>query len=43
MDKLVIRVLSPVAKPLFSSNHSWTMRHGQRQLIEYLAARTGRA
>ena len=43
VDKMVIRLLSPIAKPLFRSNHSWTMRHGERQLIEYLTANKGRA
>ena len=46
VDKMVIRLLSPIAniaKLLFRSNHSWTMRHGERQLIEYLAARKGGA
>ena len=43
VDKMVIRLLSPIAKPLFRSNHSWTMRHGERQFIEYLTANKGRA
>jgi uncharacterized protein YndB with AHSA1/START domain len=36
VDKAIIKLTSPVAKPLFRSNHSWTMRHGERQLIEYM-------
>ena len=43
VDKMVIRLLSPIAKLLFRSNHSWTMRHGERPLIEYLAASKGGA
>lgn len=33
----LIRRLSPVLRPLFRSNHNWAMRHGERQIREYLA------
>ena len=29
----------PVLRPLFRSNHNWAMRHGERQIREYLEAR----
>ena len=28
--------LTPVLRPLFRSNHNWSMRHGERQIREYL-------
>lgn len=42
VEKAIIRLFTPVAKPLFRSNHNWTMRRGERQLIEYMAQRKGR-
>jgi hypothetical protein len=30
--KPVVRLLSPLLKPLFRSNHAWTMRKGERSL-----------
>ena len=32
-----VRELSPVLRPLFRSNHSWTMRRGQLHILELLA------
>ncbi len=32
----LIRHLTPVLRPLFRSNHNWAMRHGERQIREYL-------
>lgn len=28
--------LTRVLRPLFRSNHNWSMRHGERQIREYL-------
>jgi len=39
-DKPVIRLLSPLLKPLFASNHHWTMRRGEASLrLELLRRR----
>ncbi|TMA13506.1 MAG: hypothetical protein E6J89_01120 [Deltaproteobacteria bacterium] len=35
-EKLVVKLLSPILKPLFRWNHHWTMKRGQRQIVEYL-------
>jgi len=32
-----IRRFTPVLRPLFRSNHNWSMRRGERQIREYLA------
>ncbi len=42
VEKAIIRLLSPVARPLFRSNHNWTMRRGERQLTEYMSQQKGR-
>ncbi len=34
----LIRRLTPALRPLFRSNHNWSMRHGERQIREYLGA-----
>ena len=34
----LIRHLTPVLRPLFRSNHNWAMRHGERQIRQYLGA-----
>jgi hypothetical protein len=39
VDQPVVRLLSPIVKPLFRSNHRWAMKRGESQLTEYLAAR----
>ena len=36
-DKLMLRLLSPVLKPLFAWNHRWTTPRGQAGLTAYLA------
>lgn len=38
-DKPLIRLLSPVLKPLFAWNHRWTTPRGEQGLIAYLAER----
>ena len=37
VDKPVVKLLSPLLKPLFQWNHHWTMVRGQRQIIEYMS------
>jgi uncharacterized protein YndB with AHSA1/START domain len=34
----LMRYLTPALRPLFRSNHNWAMRHGERQIREYLRA-----
>jgi hypothetical protein len=36
VQKLVVKFLSPILKPLFRWNHEWTMKRGERQIAEYL-------
>jgi uncharacterized protein YndB with AHSA1/START domain len=36
VNHTLIRRLTPVLRPLFRSNHNWSMRHGERQIREYL-------
>jgi uncharacterized protein YndB with AHSA1/START domain len=36
VEKPLVKLLSPVLKPLFRWNHHWTMKRGQWQIIEYL-------
>jgi len=36
VNHALIRRLTPVLRPLFRSNHNWSMRHGERQIREYL-------
>jgi uncharacterized protein YndB with AHSA1/START domain len=36
VEKPVVKLLSPILKPLFRWNHNWTMRRGERQISEYL-------
>ncbi len=36
VEKPVVRLLSPILKPLFRWNHNWTMKRGQRQIVEYM-------
>ncbi len=39
VEKALVRLFSPVAKPLFRSNHSWAMRRGEKLLIDYMTQR----
>jgi uncharacterized protein YndB with AHSA1/START domain len=34
VNKPLIRYLTPVLRPLFASNHYWTMRRGQEHIVE---------
>lgn len=38
-DKPILRIFSPVLKPLFAANHRWTTPRGEAGLRAYLAAR----
>jgi uncharacterized protein YndB with AHSA1/START domain len=39
VEKPLVKVLSPVLKPVFRWNHEWTMKRGERQIAEYLRSR----
>jgi hypothetical protein len=39
VEKPVVKLLSPILKPIFRWNHHWTMVRGQRQIIEYMSKR----
>ena len=39
VEKPVVKLLTPLLKPLFRWNHDWTMKRGQRQIVEYMAGR----
>jgi uncharacterized protein YndB with AHSA1/START domain len=38
VNKPVVRLLTPVLRPVFRANHTWTMRRGQERILERLAA-----
>ena len=42
-DKPLLRDLSFIMKPLFSANHHWAMRQGERSLLLELARRHARS
>jgi len=37
VNKPIVKTLTPVLRPLFRSNHNWTMKRGQQRILEYLA------
>jgi uncharacterized protein YndB with AHSA1/START domain len=39
VEKPVVKLLSPLLKPVFRWNHNWTMVRGQRQIIDYMRSR----
>lgn len=41
-EKPLLRTLSPLLKPIFSANHEWAMRQGERSLRLELARRQAR-
>jgi hypothetical protein len=41
VEKPLVKFLSPILKSLFYWNHEWTMKRGQRQIVEYLDGRIG--
>ncbi len=36
VEKPVVKLLSPLLKPLFEWNHQWAMKLGEKQIAEYL-------
>lgn len=36
VEKPLIKILSALLKPIFRWNHEWTMKRGERQIVEYL-------
>ena len=36
VEKPIVKLLSPVLKPVFEWNHHWAMNRGEKQLAEYL-------
>jgi hypothetical protein len=36
VEKPIVKLLSPILKPVFRWNHHWTMVRGQRQITDYL-------
>ncbi|HYR44360.1 MAG TPA: hypothetical protein VER98_15125 [Terriglobia bacterium] len=39
VEKPVVKLLSPILKPIFRWNHNWTMVRGQRQIVDYMSKR----
>ena len=39
VGKSIVRAFTPIARPLFRKNHTWTMVRGQQHIIEYLERR----
>ena len=39
VNKPIVRILSPLLRPLFAWNHHWTMRRGEEALNRELARR----
>jgi hypothetical protein len=39
VEKPIVKLLSPILKPIFRWNHNWTMIRGQRQIVEYMSKR----
>jgi uncharacterized membrane protein len=42
-DKPILRVLSPLIKPILRSNHNWTMRNGEKSLVLELQRRRAKS
>ncbi len=42
VEKPLVKLLSPILKPVFRWNHNWTMVRGQRQIVEYMSRASGR-
>jgi hypothetical protein len=43
VEKPVVKLLSPLLKPLFRWNHRWTMERGERQIVEYMQRLTSQS
>jgi uncharacterized protein YndB with AHSA1/START domain len=39
VNKPLVKNLTPVLRPLFRSNHTWTMKRGEKHIADYLAQR----
>jgi uncharacterized protein YndB with AHSA1/START domain len=39
VEKRLVKLFSPVLKPLFKSNHYWAMDQGQKGIVAYMASR----
>jgi hypothetical protein len=39
VNKPLVKNLTPVLRPLFRANHTWTMKRGERHIAEYLKSR----
>ncbi|HEX3454064.1 MAG TPA: hypothetical protein VHS03_05525 [Gaiellaceae bacterium] len=39
MNKSLVKYLTPVLRPLFRSNHTWTMKRGEKHIADHLAKR----
>ena len=39
VEKPLIKYLTPLLRPLFRANHTWTMRRGQEHIVPYLQKR----
>jgi hypothetical protein len=37
VNKAFVKQLTPVLRPVFRSNHNWTMKRGQQHILTYLA------
>jgi hypothetical protein len=37
VNKPIVKTLTPVLRPVFRSNHNWTMKRGQAHILTYLA------
>jgi hypothetical protein len=37
VNKPLVKTLTPVLRPLFRSNHNWTMKRGEERILAYLA------
>jgi hypothetical protein len=37
VNKAFVKQLTPVLRPLFRSNHNWTMKRGRQHILTYLA------
>lgn len=43
VEKPLVKLLSPLLKPIFRWNHRWTMVRGERQIVEYMSSAAGKA
>jgi hypothetical protein len=39
VEKPLVRYLTPLLRPLFRSNHFWTMRRGQEHILDHMRSR----